>query len=108
MKPDKEPLHIISLYISGVESRKLIFYPPFAICTMGLFSKKTKKVPVTIITGFLGSGKSSLLNHILTDTSHRQKFAVIENELGAIAIDDKIIKKYVDEVSRSADKVPLQ
>ena len=38
-----------------------------------------------------------LLNHILTDKMHGQKFAVIENEVGAVAIDNQIIKKNLDE-----------
>mmetsp|Transcript_397 Transcript_397/g.999 ORF Transcript_397/g.999 Transcript_397/m.999 type:complete len:170 (+) Transcript_397:352-861(+) len=41
---------------------------------------------------FLGSGKSTLLNHILSSQSHGQKFAVIENELGKVSIDDQVIR----------------
>lgn len=39
-------------------------------------------VPVTILTGFLGSGKSTLVRNILTSTTHRKRIAVIENEFG--------------------------
>ena len=37
-------------------------------------------VPVTILTGFLGSGKTSLIQHILQSPYHGKKIAVIENE----------------------------
>jgi len=50
------------------------------------------RVPVTILTGFLGSGKTTLLNHILTER-HGQKLAIIENEFGAVGIDDELLKK---------------
>ena len=50
------------------------------------------RVPVTILTGFLGSGKTTLLNHILS-AMHGKKIAIIENEYGDVAIDDKLIAK---------------
>ena len=39
------------------------------------------RVPVTVVTGFLGSGKTTLINHILKG-QHGQKVAVIVNEFG--------------------------
>ena len=39
-------------------------------------------VPVTILTGFLGSGKTALVRHLLTSPLHNRRIAVIENEFG--------------------------
>eukprot|EP00529_Nitzschia_sp_RCC80_P000527 CAMPEP_0113483470 /NCGR_PEP_ID=MMETSP0014_2-20120614/23449_1 /TAXON_ID=2857 /ORGANISM="Nitzschia sp." /LENGTH=550 /DNA_ID=CAMNT_0000377015 /DNA_START=11 /DNA_END=1660 /DNA_ORIENTATION=- /assembly_acc=CAM_ASM_000159 len=38
--------------------------------------------PVTILSGFLGSGKSTLINYILKSPNHGKRIAVIENEFG--------------------------
>ncbi|HEX9524817.1 MAG TPA: GTP-binding protein [Reyranella sp.] len=48
------------------------------------------RLPVTLVTGFLGSGKTTLVNHIL---SNRQdvRAAVLVNELGDIGIDNDLI-----------------
>ena len=50
------------------------------------------RVPVTVLTGFLGAGKTTLFNHILT-AAHGKKIAVIQNEFGDSAIDDKLMEK---------------
>ena len=47
-------------------------------------------IPVTILTGFLGSGKTTLHKRVLTE-AHGQKIAVIENEFGEENIDNDIL-----------------
>ncbi len=54
------------------------------------------RIPVTIITGFLGSGKTTLINRILTET-HGRRIAVIENEFGEADIDAEILLESRDE-----------
>ena len=51
---------------------------------------RKRRVPTVILTGFLGSGKTTLLNRLLDITQLR--LAVIENEVGAVSVDDKLIK----------------
>ena len=49
------------------------------------------KISVTIVTGFLGAGKTTFINHILKNYPDVQ-FALVENEFGDVAIDTKLIK----------------
>lgn len=48
-------------------------------------------VPITIFTGFLGSGKTTVLNHLLSGQRDK-KFAVIENEFGEVPIDNELLQ----------------
>ena len=51
-----------------------------------------KTVPITLITGYLGSGKTTLINHILNN-SKNYHMAVIVNDLGEVNIDAELIEK---------------
>jgi G3E family GTPase len=46
-----------------------------------------KLTPITVITGFLGSGKTTLVNYILREQK-QWKICVLENEFGEVSIDD--------------------
>ncbi len=59
--------------------------------------KREKKLPVTIITGYLGSGKTTLVNHILTNNK-KKKIAVIVNEFGEVGIDNELIVKTKEDI----------
>ena len=48
------------------------------------------RLPVTLVTGFLGSGKTTLVNHILSNRED-VRAAVLVNELGDIGIDNDLI-----------------
>lgn len=53
--------------------------------------------PTTIITGFLGSGKTTFLNHILTKNKDT-RYAIIENEYGKKSIDSDLIMRSGDDI----------
>ncbi|MFP5107457.1 CobW family GTP-binding protein [Neobacillus sp. C211] len=57
----------------------------------------SKKIPVTILTGYLGAGKTTLLNRILTE-KHNQKIAVIVNEYGEVGIDNQLVVGADEEI----------
>lgn len=54
-----------------------------------MFEKEKK--PVTILTGYLGSGKTTVLNELLKYRGS-EKIAVIVNDMGSINIDASLIK----------------
>ena len=54
------------------------------------------KIPVTIVTGFLGSGKTTFINNLLRQ-NYDVKIGLIENEFGDVSIDSKLIVNYQPE-----------
>ena len=49
------------------------------------------KIPVTVVTGFLGSGKTTLVRHLLQNNQGR-RIAVLVNEFGEVGIDGEILR----------------
>src|SRR5665213_2833661 len=55
------------------------------------------RTPVTLLTGFLGSGKTTALNHVLKQPEMAAT-AVIVNEFGEIGIDHLLVERATDDV----------
>jgi len=49
------------------------------------------RIPCTIVTGFLGAGKTTLIRHVIANAG-RRRLAVIVNEFGDVGIDGEILK----------------
>jgi G3E family GTPase len=63
------------------------------LCAM---SDAANTVPVTILTGFLGSGKTTVLNHLLRQPSLADT-VVIVNEFGAVGLDHLLIEQAIED-----------
>ena len=67
------------------------------------------KIPVTVITGFLGSGKTTLIRHVLQNNQGR-RIAVLVNEFGELGIDGELLRSCQvcpDETEAEANIVEL-
>lgn len=65
-----------------------------------------KVVPITLLTGYLGAGKTTLINYVLNN-QEGYKVAVIVNDIGEINIDAELIAKGGIVNEKDADLVPL-
>jgi len=54
------------------------------------------KIPVTVITGFLGAGKTTLIRHLMQNPQGK-RLAVLVNEFGTAGVDGDILKTCADE-----------
>ena len=64
------------------------------------------KIPATIVTGFLGAGKTTLIRHLMSDLKGK-RLALIVNEFGELGFDGDLLKGCADETCREEDIVEL-
>tara|TARA_R110002124_G_scaffold44422_10_gene135533 strand:- start:1633 stop:2688 length:1056 start_codon:yes stop_codon:yes gene_type:complete len=65
------------------------------------------KIPTTVITGFLGAGKTTLVRHLLAHAPKGKRIALIINEFGDLGVDKDILAGCGDETCREEDMVEL-
>lgn len=65
-----------------------------------------KKIPVTIITGFLGSGKTTLIRHLL-QTANGRRLALMINEFGDVGVDGEILRGCGDDACPEDNLIEL-
>ena len=64
------------------------------------------KIPATVITGFLGAGKTTLIRHML-ENAEGKRIALIINEFGDLGVDGDILKGCGDETCTEDDIMEL-
>ncbi len=68
--------------------------------------QKTTKIPTTIVTGFLGAGKTSLIKHVMENAGDR-RIALLINEFGDVGVDGAILKSCSNESCPEAAIIEL-
>ena len=76
------------------------------IPVMEVLMTDLNKVPVTVITGFLGSGKTTLIRHLMQNPAGK-RLAVLVNEFGDVGVDGDILKACADESCPAENIVEL-
>ncbi len=64
------------------------------------------KIPATVITGFLGAGKTTLIRHLMANANGR-RIALLINEFGEVGVDAEILKGCGDATCRDEDVIEL-
>ncbi|MCF6303493.1 MAG: cobalamin biosynthesis protein CobW, partial [Devosiaceae bacterium] len=66
----------------------------------------TNKIPTTIMTGFLGAGKTTLIQHVLANAQGK-RIALIINEFGDVGVDREVLAGCGDENCTEEDMIEL-
>ena len=64
------------------------------------------RIPATIVTGFLGAGKTSLIRHLLANADGR-RLALVINEFGDLGVDRELVAGCGDPLCRPEDVIEL-
>jgi len=60
-------------------------------------------IPITVVTGFLGAGKTSLVNRLVAARSGAERVGVVVNEVGEVGLDGELLGDATDDVVEIAD-----
>lgn len=66
----------------------------------------TGKIPATVVTGFLGAGKTTIIRRLL-ETANGRRIALIINEFGDVGVDGEVLKSCGNETCSDDDIVEL-
>src|SRR6201994_3643882 len=69
-------------------------------------TEELARIPCTIVTGFLGAGKTTLIRHVLANANGR-RLAIIVNEFGDVGVDGEILKGCGDDACPEENIVEL-
>ncbi len=67
---------------------------------------QSRKIPTTVISGFLGAGKTSLIRHVLA-TANGRRVALIINEFGDLGVDESLLRGCGDDACESGEIIEL-
>ena len=65
-----------------------------------------RKIPTTVISGFLGAGKTSLIRHVLA-TANGRRVALVINEFGNLGIDESVLRGCGDDACAEGEIIEL-
>src|SRR5438132_4657718 len=74
-----------------------IILRPLRVSSLMTASQPSSLIPVTLLTGFLGSGKTTVLNHVLKQPDMAAT-AVIVNEFGEIGLDHLLVEQSSEDI----------
>jgi G3E family GTPase len=81
---------------------RILQVDPMAALTAG--GDLSRRLPVTVLSGFLGAGKTSLLRHVLT-ARHGQRVAVIVNDMAELNLDAAMLRQAGSSVVHADDRL---
>ncbi|GFH50195.1 hypothetical protein CTEN210_06671 [Chaetoceros tenuissimus] len=103
-------LSLAALAFLGLESSQAFTFPAKTTHSSSLYAtqqveEEEKKVPITLLAGFLGSGKTTTLENLLKN-NQGQKIGIVVNDVASINIDNKLLAN--PDVSSTGGTIELQ